>query len=200
MKVLGIGLGRTGTTSLASALEILGYKTKHCPRFYLDPKGALCIAREDIENHEALTDEPCIIFFGEADREFPGSKFILTVREMGAWLSSVENNSASMQEWWASNPAVSVLHTVLYGSAAFDRRLYAEAHQRHLAGVHEYFKDRPTDLLVIDICGGEGWKKLCPFLGKPIPNDKFPRRNVFGESDWSTVAKKRGIRLGQQDW
>ncbi len=36
MKALGIGLGRTGTMSLARALEQLGYRTTHFPRCYLD--------------------------------------------------------------------------------------------------------------------------------------------------------------------
>jgi 3'(2'), 5'-bisphosphate nucleotidase len=33
-------------------------------------------------------------------------------------------------------------------------------------------------LLVLDITAGEGWEKLCPFLGKPIPDIPFPKANV----------------------
>jgi hypothetical protein len=40
--------------------------------------------------------------------------------------------------------------------------------------VKEYFRDRPDDLLVMNICAGEGWEKLCPFLGLAIPKVKFP--------------------------
>ena len=43
--------------------------------------------------------------------------------------------------------------------------------------IKEYFKDRPGDLLVMNICEGEGWEKLCPFLGVPIPNEPFPNVN-----------------------
>jgi 3'(2'), 5'-bisphosphate nucleotidase len=42
----------------------------------------------------------------------------------------------------------------------------------------DYFKDRPQDLLVIDVTAGEGWEKLCPFLGKPTPDIPFPKANV----------------------
>ena len=42
-----------------------------------------------------------------------------------------------------------------------------------------YFsKNRPNDLLVMNICDGEGWEVLCPFLNKPIPNVIFPKKNV----------------------
>jgi len=43
--------------------------------------------------------------------------------------------------------------------------------------VFSYFKGRPKDLLVIDIPAGDGWEKLCPFLGVPIPNQSFPKKN-----------------------
>ena len=34
--VYGIGLSRTGTTSLTSALKKLGYTSKHYPSYFLD--------------------------------------------------------------------------------------------------------------------------------------------------------------------
>ena len=41
-----------------------------------------------------------------------------------------------------------------------------------------YFSKREKDLLVLDICGGEGWEKLCKFLHVPVPNKKFPKKFV----------------------
>lgn len=193
MKILGIGLGRTGTMSLARALEILGYRAKHCPRFYLDAGGHLVISREDIAAFEALTDEPTILVYKEVDRDHPGSKFILTVREMESWLRSVENNSSALREWRQQFPAIPVLHQALYGSAVFDRATYAAAHRQHIAAVQAYFGDRPHDLLVMDICAGEGWETLCPFLGKPVPDTPFPKTNVFGVSDAATLMKQGQI-------
>ena len=32
-------------------------------------------------------------------------------------------------------------------------------------------------LLIIDICNGDGWSKLCDFLKKPIPSIGFPNVN-----------------------
>jgi hypothetical protein len=186
IKILGIGLGRTGTQSLAKALEILGYRAKHCPQFYLD-EGHLCVSQEDIARYDALTDEPCILVYKDVDRRYPGSKFILTVREMDSWLRSVENNSTALREWRAQFPAVPVLHRALYGTAQFDPAQFARAYREHVEDVTAYFQDRPQDLLVMDICAGDGWDKLCPFLDKQVPDLPFPRLNVFGESDGATV-------------
>ena len=42
----------------------------------------------------------------------------------------------------------------------------------------EYFKDKPNQLLVLDIIKGEGWENLCTFLGKDIPDVPFPHENI----------------------
>jgi hypothetical protein len=43
--------------------------------------------------------------------------------------------------------------------------------------VHDYFRERPDDLLVLNICAGEGWERLCPFLGQDVPGIPFPWAN-----------------------
>jgi len=190
VKVLGIGLGRTGTTSLARALELLGYRAKHCPDFWLDDAVELIISPDDVRDFEALTDEPLIPIFRQIDRDYPGPRFILTVREMGPWLTSIENNGNALREHRVRLPAVPVLHETLYGTATFDREAYAAAHLRHVREVREYFADRPGDLLVMDVCAGDGWETLCPFLGRPVPDRPFPRHNVFGVSDAATLTRQ----------
>lgn len=72
MKILGIGLGRTGTRSLYLALEILGYKTKHCPGFFLDSNGKLKVEEDLFRDYDAATDEPCILIY---NKEIPSVPF-----------------------------------------------------------------------------------------------------------------------------
>jgi len=47
----------------------------------------------------------------------------------------------------------------------------------HRARVRALFKGRPGKLLILDVCGGEGYEKLCPFLGVPVASDPFPMKN-----------------------
>lgn len=177
-KIFGIGLSKTGTTSLARALEILGYKT----RDYLGVTSYIAgdlssIDLQAIDANDAFTDTPIPSFYRELDARYPNSKFILTTRDMDGWLKSCKKQfTKRMVEM--QNEATRQLHTDLYGCFEFDSDKYVSGYDRFMSGVLNYFKDRPQDLLVIDICGGENWAQLCSFLGKPIPHAPFPLTNV----------------------
>ena len=89
MKVFGIGLSKTGTTSLARALEILGYNVKDCLGITKYSKGDISSINETaLDTYDALTDTPIPNFYRELDKKYPNSKFILTVRDMDGWLNS----------------------------------------------------------------------------------------------------------------
>jgi 3'(2'), 5'-bisphosphate nucleotidase len=177
-KVFGIGLSKTGTTSLARALGILGYKT----RDFLGVTSYIAedlssVNLEEIDANDAFTDTPIPSFYKQLDARYPNSKFILTTRDMDAWLLSCKKQFTKRMVA-TENEATTRLHTDLYGCFEFDPEKYASGYTRFANGVLEYFKDRPHDLLVTDICGGENWDSLCTFLGKPVPDIPFPLTNV----------------------
>jgi hypothetical protein len=62
---------------------------------------------------------------------------------------------------------------VIFGTYKFNRERLSYIYDLHYKTVMEYFKDRPESLLAIDICGGEGWEKLCPFLKLPLRKAPF---------------------------
>ena len=45
----------------------------------------------------------------------------------------------------------------------------------------DYFKDRPDDLLIMNMSKKAGWKELCPFLKVPIPSIDYPKTGVTNE-------------------
>jgi 3'-phosphoadenosine 5'-phosphosulfate (PAPS) 3'-phosphatase len=202
-KVFGIGLSKTGTSSLAQALQILGFKT-------LDNMGASryvagdlsSIEMQTIEAHEALTDTPIPSFYRELDARFPNSKFILTVRDREGWSKScMKQFSRRFAE--GQSESNKRLFEDLYGTNVFDAAKFASGYDRFVAGVGEHFKDRPADLLMLDVAAGEGWEKLCPFLGKPVPDTPFPKANVtqirwMRMEDLVTVAEEAGAALLQR--
>ncbi len=178
MKIFGIGLSKTGTSSLAHALEILGYRVKDYPGIERYTPGDLsCIDPTLLDQYDALTDTPIPSFYRELDRAYPGSKFILTVRERAGWLQSCQKQFTEKLAA-KQNEAHNRLFLDLYGTTVFDAEKFAAGYDRFVAGVKDYFRDRPQDLLILDITGGEGWEKLCPFLGRPIPDLPFPKANV----------------------
>jgi 3'-phosphoadenosine 5'-phosphosulfate (PAPS) 3'-phosphatase len=177
-KIFGIGLSKTGTTSLANALQILGYKTRDNIGVTNYVAGDLSSIDLDLVGaFDALTDTPIPSFYRELDKRFPGSKFILTVRARDEWLTSCKKQF-TQRFADVQTEAHKHLFVDLYGTDVFDEGRFASGYERFLSGVLEYFKDRAQDLLIIDVASGEGWEKLCPFLGHAIPDLPFPKANV----------------------
>lgn len=170
-KIFGIGLPRTGTASLCEALTILGYKTRHYPKYI-----------KRVERFEALVDTPICNEFENLDRMYPGSLFIWTVRaDIDKWLDSVEA-AAKRFKWHKLSsegrcgPEVYKSHIELFGTTAFDKVKMINGYNRHAQRVLKYFEGR-TDMLIYNLCSGVGWGPLCQFLGHEIPEEIFPHRN-----------------------
>lgn len=200
MKIFGIGLSKTGTSSLAHALEILGYRTKDYPGIQrYQPGDASCVAPALLDQYDALTDTPIPSFYKELDRAYPGAKFILTVRDMDGWLLSCKKQFTENLAR-AQNAAHNALFMDLYGCTVFDEARFRAGYERFVQGVMEYFKDRPQDLLVLNVTAGEGWEKLCPFLGKAVPDMPFPKANVtrirwMDVHSLERIAREAGVSL-----
>lgn len=185
-KVFGLGLSKTGTSSLNDALTLLGLRAVHYPH-------DLALAHDA----DALTDIPVAPYYAELDRAFPGSRFILTVREKSSWLRSIEMHWRLMLQWWEdAAPDLRRYHErvalAAYGTLAFDPEHFSRAYDAHERNVRGYFRGR-DDLLVIDICGGEGWPRLCPFLGLPEPPAPFPHAN-----EWMHMLLQAADEIAEQ--
>lgn len=163
-RVWDIGLPRTGTTTFCEAVKLLGYtKVKHNPRY------------EHLEDLEAASDAGCVLYYKYLDFKFPNSKFVLALRDLDSWLASAE---FIYTKYPATDKDIAILRRMhIYESVTFDRGKFIDAYHRYHADVRRYFKDRPDDLLEMNIVEGEGWEKLCPFLDMPVPEQAFPHRN-----------------------
>ena len=180
-KIFGIGLSKTATTSLGRALRYLGYATNDFPSFRYIPHFLLWIKSKELQQHDAFTDISVIPFYQKLDKQFPGSKFIYTVRDMDSWLDSCRNYPRFQYPPMRLPFKIIKLRQKIYDSIRFDENKFREAYLRHHEEVVHYFKDRQQDLLTLNICKGDGWEKLCPFLGEKIPDVPFPYVNVRGE-------------------
>ncbi len=167
-KTFGIGLSRTGTTSLTLALEALGLSAVHFPT-----------TMKQIKEHDAATDTPVAASFQFLDSRFPGSKFIYTVRDLPEWLESYRRFRGRRGNLFAAIPFIVKLQRHLYGGIDFDPERFRHAYARHDAQVRGHFAERLGDLLVVDICGGDTrWEPLCEFLGADVPDIPFPSTNA----------------------
>ncbi len=185
-RIFGIGMHKTATTSLHAALKILGFDSAH----WESAHWAKAIWEEmnehgrslTLEKSYAVSDLPITIMYRQLDAAYPGSKFILTVRNEGAWLESVRNHWSHehnrFREAWSKDPFTHRIHKEIYGQKGFDADLFLARYRKHNADVREYFKGRPGDLLVMDVDRKSGWPALCGFLKRSIPAVPYPRQFV----------------------
>lgn len=184
-RIFGIGMHKTGTVSLNTALGMLGLDSAH----WLGPWWARDIYDQvmsgngrsnTLERSYAVSDLPLPLIFREIDRAYPGSKFILTMRNEADWLRSVETHWSGANEWhgtWKRDCFTNHCHSLLYGRASFDRETMLTRYWRHNFEVMEHFKDRPDDLLVLNIDSKLKWPPLCHFLRFPVPDVPYPHFN-----------------------
>ncbi len=178
-KVFGIGLSRTGTTSLTEALRALGYKAVHCPLSIVALNGGgLKLNAAIVEQFDAFTDSPVARVYRELDQTYPGSKFILTTRPLDKWIGSMRRMRPSFT-LLTLLPKVRQLATDLCGKPSFgDERALANGFLNHDRSVREYFGPRiGKDLLVLDVSAADAWDRLCSFLGHKAPPRAFPHYN-----------------------
>jgi hypothetical protein len=203
-RVFGIGLSKTGTTSLTRALEILGYRTNHFPysaiRF---EQGRLKLDLDRLRRWDAATDSPMALHFRALEESFPDAKFILTERDIDAWVASCQHNHVWPGDY-VSNKGIRLfphirkilcLHRNVYGTERFHRETFQKAYEDHRSAVIEHFRQKGRELLVINICSGEGWEPLCEFLGVPIPDVPFPHENVGKFKRLKRVSRRASWRL-----
>lgn len=184
-RIFGIGMHKTATTSLAAAFQILGYDTWHWNsnreawRIWNEMNG---LGRSTLlERSYALCDNPIPMLYKKLDTAYPGSKFVLTVRDEEDWLRSVAalwDRKRNPHYDWDRQPFSHQIHQALYGTIHFNPIVFRDRYRQHNAEVLEYFKDRPDDLLVMDMSKGAGWGELCPFLGVPVPTTEYPMKFV----------------------
>jgi len=186
-KVFGIGLSRTGTTSLAHALDLLGYDAFHWSR---DGK---VLGWPEFQDVDAATDTPCSVQFEALYHTFEDSKFIYTVRDFDEWKNSMKkyykiNYPSDFEEkpkeeaywdsennWsWYNRLRKHQIHKCLYSN----HKSWEDAYFCFDDRVEHFFKNKHENrFLKIDITKGERWGPICSFLNTPHPKQPFPHRN-----------------------
>lgn len=192
-KVFCIGFQKTGTTSIGQALEILGYRVTG-GNWTRDPdvsKVARERAMKTVPEFDAFQDNPWPLLYKEMDRAFPGSKFILTVRQPEQWIKSAVKgfgyDSSPVREWIYGKDA---------GSPIGNEDIWLRRYQEHNNEIIEYFRGREKDFIIMDLAAGDGWQKLCKFLETEEPYARFPHANPAHKKYIKRTIKLIKKRLG----
>ena len=198
MKIFGIGLNKTGTTTLDHCAQLLGYKVKGCDRGLLKDFHDGDFRRFDsvISSHDVFQDWPWPLMYKYLDEAYPGSKFILTTRVTDrAWLKSLKNHSM--------RTGMEHCRLLAYGYEypQQNESSFLSQYNSHNQEVREYFFGRKDDFLELCWEKGDGWRELCSFLGKEVPRLPFPHANKADSDDSNSQflenIKKNERRLSQ---
>lgn len=196
-RIFGIGMHKTATTSLHHAMRILGFNSAHwtsahwAKAIWTDMK--TYGRSSDLEKHYHMCDLPIPMLFRELDQAYPGSKFIFTILDEETWVTAAEIHWSTRNRFramWDSDPFTHKVHQELYGQRTFDREVFLARYRKHNADVFEWFKDRPQDILVMNMSAGDSkthWNLLCAFVGKPVPTVDYPHSNPNGDMWMSKV-------------
>ncbi len=197
LRLVGAGLGRTGTHSLKLALERLtGLPCYHMTEVFGKPdvvetwRAALHGEAPDwhafLAGYGATVDWPACAFWRELADAFPQAPVLLSTRRSAEeWWGSVSRTVfATMQVPPDPNDADHVRQRRMsramldvFEPRWHDRDAALAAYERHNARVRASV---PAERLV-EWRPGDGWEPLCAALDVPVPEEPFPHTNTAEE-------------------
>jgi hypothetical protein len=192
LKIVGTGLGRTGTKSMQTALNTLGFgPCHHMTEMFSHPESVpawIAAAKgaqnwdELFEGYQSMVDWPGVTYWRELVAYYPEAKVLHTVRDPDKWFDStqvtifspanLERITGRVAEPGPMLDFFMGLFGDLYPHMA-DRKYMIDFYHRHDAEVRATVpKER---LLVYE--AGSGWEPLCAWLGVPVPAEPYPHEN-----------------------
>jgi sulfotransferase family protein len=189
MDVIGAGFGRTGTFSLKTALEQLGFgPCAHFMPLMGDPgralrwvdaaKGVPGALDAATEGCRSTVDWPGAYFWRELVERNPEAKVLLTVRDPEAWYESMSKTIFLAARRTTGMPPARQMSQAIVLEGTFknrwaDRDFVISVFEEHNRAVR---REVPADRL-LEFEVRQGWAPLCEFLGVPAPEADFPRLN-----------------------
>lgn len=201
--MFGIGANKTGSTSLSQVFDDVGLVLAPQAEGELTAaplsRGNFRPLVDYVAKYDAFQDVPFATkaTYAQVDALFPGSKFVLTVRDPDAWFESFLNHhrrnlavspprlpveadfrgphqhlydgfrTFKFESDWLLTVDEGSLHCSRDWRLLFDRETFIRAYVRRNTEVVRYFSERPADLLVIDVSRETSTEKIVRFLGLP---------------------------------
>jgi hypothetical protein len=180
-RVFCIGLNKTATSSFHEAMGILGLRSLHGggPDWGGDKVNRA--VRDALQEGRPLLSgiDPAFDAFSDIgslarhfdllDQQYPGSRFVLTVRPIDQWIESrrrhVERNVRRREAGEYKGKFLVV-----------NEDGWRKEWHRHVDRVGRHFAGR-DDFLEVDLTAGVGWDPLCKLLDLPEPSVPFPWAN-----------------------
>ena len=190
LRVVGAGVGRTGTASLKLALErLLGGPCYHMMEVFSHPEH-IALWREAatgdspdwdalFDGYVAAVDWPVASFWPEVASANPDAVVLLSTRaDAETWWKSASQTIFAINDAAHAPPEAfrdmwDAIASNRFTPGYREREAAIEAYQRHNAEVRS---EVPPERL-LEWQPGDGWEPLCERLGVPVPDEPFPHTN-----------------------
>ncbi len=188
LRVVGAGLGRTGTNSLMTALEmILPGECHHMYKVFVNDEGELWrdIGRgqtnrlaEAMTDYVAAVDWPSSAYWEELAALYPDALILLSARESGEkWFKSASDTIFPSLAGAPDGPWKEMVTDLLVekfaGGDLTDKDACIAAYEAHNA----YVRKNADPARLLDWQAGDGWEPICERLGLSVPSEPFPHTN-----------------------
>lgn len=197
IKVIGAGLGRTGTMSLKAALEyLLGapcyhmvelfkHLEEHTPLWHAAARGEKVAWDHLFTGYSATVDEPSSILWKELVAYYPDALVILSKRDAVSWwksasatiLAKVSKAPTEPPEQVAWHNLLMDLYKQVHPNGITDPELTQQSFLSHMRQVEATVPQHK--LLVWE--AGDGWEPICKALNLAVPDEPFPNTNSTKE-------------------
>lgn len=193
LRVVGAGLGRTGTNSLKLALErllgepcyhmleIIHNKPEHPDVWASAYQGSLPNWDELFAGYGAVVDWPAAPFWAEAAEAYPDALILLSVRDPDAWWRSASATIFRALETYFADDAEdndwTRMGVNMMTSFTPEWRDESAAKAAFLAHNDLVRSTAPADRL-LEWQPSDGWAPICERLGVAVPDEPFPHANT----------------------
>ncbi|MEE2984191.1 MAG: sulfotransferase [Pseudomonadota bacterium] len=208
LRIIGAGIGRTGTTSLKVALEkLLGAPCYHMhevisrpqdvPLWHAAAEGRMPDWHALFDGYAAAVDWPASSFWPEIHAAFPDAKIILSERDSEAWWRSMSNTivpaTLSADNDWRR--MIDALFKSRFISAIEDKNACIAAYEANNVRVRA---TAPASHLVT-WRAEQGWGPICAALDLLVPDEPFPHVNTTSDfKEWQSQRNQPPKSAGDQ--
>lgn len=207
LKVLGAGLGRTGTMSLKLALErlldgrcyhmleLFEHLPEHVSYWQAAANGEAIEWENIFGDYVAAVDEPVSLMWETLMDVYPDALVILSVRDPESWWRSANETIMEVKRMTPGpdEPDRQIWHDMImtlyqrqYPKGTNDGAAATAAFRDHVARVKNTV---PAERLLVWEAV-EGWEPICGALGLPVPDESFPHANTREEFLARLAARK----------
>ncbi|MEY2398661.1 MAG: hypothetical protein QOJ00_1835 [Actinomycetota bacterium] len=193
LRVVGAGLGRTGTNSLMAALEtLLGGQCHHMMKVFVDDQGATWrdIVLEDntalldelMTNYVASVDWPSCAYWEHLADANPDALILLSTRATGEeWFKSASDTIFALLPDAPDSPWKEMVQDLIVqkfaGGDLTDKAACIAAYEAH----NEHVRQNADPARLLEWQASDGWEPICARLGLPVPAEPFPHNNSTEE-------------------